>query len=1032
MPLDPITALGLASNIIQFMDFSWRLLNDAHEIYHSSTGVTSQNTEIATIAEDLSRLSEKLTGPKPNSPAEEKIWHIANSSKLVADDLLSAVLVLKRSDKKSRRWRSFRQALDGFWNKDKIIRLQNQLKELRSQLSIHIIEYISTRQTSILRTLGTLQDLWAEIDSNQRQRITPLIEELQTLVQHGQEINESQLNEINDKLGRCFDETKRFDREYTILKSLHFENMSARQSSIVEAHSKTFDWIYEPRRWPSSDPRSQIKFHHWLRHGEGIYWISGKPGSGKSTLMKYLGQSERTKHFLQDWANGARLVISKFYFWIAGTELQKSQQGLLRQLLFEIFSGFPDLIPVMCSKRWESAGGSGSSLPLSWSHNELLEVFNRFEDAKLQALSTSKIFFFIDGLDEYNGDHFELIRTIQTITKLKNVKLCVSSRPWNCFEDAFGQDPRHKLYLQDLTKDDIAKYAREKLQELPGWNILKGSHSRYQQIVHDIVQRAQGVFLWVFLVIRSLREGLANGDSIALLHERLLELPSDLEEFFERLIKSVDRVYQKRMSVTFQVALQAHEPLRLIVYSILDEEQNAATQYPIRPLKSDVLKFDGFQEKEKNMHRQLNGRYKGLLEAPGFPKHKKVDFLHRTVRDFLATKGMQDLFDSQCGRSFDANLCVCQALVTQARVYPQSMSNGDLRTFMIFARNLEIANGRTDLRLLDEMDYFYYNIRGQSRLSAHEDFLEKAIQFGLASYIEHVIMRNPYFAHIDDGKALTIALEPFLMLPDPKSVLKTSRKMLDLVLVHGVHPNQRRNDSTIFRTFLDSYPFTAIEKDEEEAALHFRIFNQSLSLLLRRGADMRQAFQGGNCWFSNVLNYIGSFQRNLQLIRGIPETFHVFLENGMDIRNIRGLWSSLLFVTLTSQTNHGINGSLCFEMMKLLLENGANPKRIIKCHGERIEGHGEPIDEALHSVATIIDFVFEEDMRRELNVVLGRAIRKERKLNQDDTRHGLSRKHRLDDVVYHDDTYRKRAKSSIRTHEAELSGENDLHNGRHN
>ena len=59
---------------------------------------------------------------------------------------------------------------------------------------------------------------------------------------------------------------------------------------------------------------------------------------------------------------------------------------------------------------------------------------------KLKHVLSRKTCLFIDGLDEYVGDHVELIEIIRDLSDTKNIKLCVSSRPWPCFEDAFGKD----------------------------------------------------------------------------------------------------------------------------------------------------------------------------------------------------------------------------------------------------------------------------------------------------------------------------------------------------------------------------------------------------------------------------------------------------------------------------------------------------------------------------------------------------------------------------------------------------------------
>ena len=66
-----------------------------------------------------------------------------------------------------------------------------------------------------------------------------------------------------------------------------------------------------------------------------------------------------------------------------------------------------------------------------------------------------------------------------------------------------------------------------------------------QDLVNEIQERAQGVFLWVFLVVRSLLRGLTEEDDIAMLQKRLRQLPTDLERFFQQILDSVDDVYQE-------------------------------------------------------------------------------------------------------------------------------------------------------------------------------------------------------------------------------------------------------------------------------------------------------------------------------------------------------------------------------------------------------------------------------------------------------------------------------------------------------
>jgi hypothetical protein len=51
--LDPLTALSLAGNIVQFVDFSTKLLAKGHELYKSADGTSVGYSELEAIAKDL-------------------------------------------------------------------------------------------------------------------------------------------------------------------------------------------------------------------------------------------------------------------------------------------------------------------------------------------------------------------------------------------------------------------------------------------------------------------------------------------------------------------------------------------------------------------------------------------------------------------------------------------------------------------------------------------------------------------------------------------------------------------------------------------------------------------------------------------------------------------------------------------------------------------------------------------------------------------------------------------------------------------
>jgi len=127
----------------------------------------------------------------------------------------------------------------------------------------------------------------------------------------------------------------------TLLQSLRFPTMTHRGEEIAEAHKRTFEWAF---RAPENGYRPWSDFVEWLQTGGQLYWINGKAGSGKSTLMRYVYENNLTHQYLQAWAGNADLRVAAFFFWNSGCAEQRSLEGLLRSLLFKILRCRQDLI----------------------------------------------------------------------------------------------------------------------------------------------------------------------------------------------------------------------------------------------------------------------------------------------------------------------------------------------------------------------------------------------------------------------------------------------------------------------------------------------------------------------------------------------------------------------------------------------------------------------------------------------------------------------------------------------------------------
>jgi hypothetical protein len=133
-------------------------------------------------------------------------------------------------------------------------------------------------------------------------------------------------------------------------------------------------------------------------------------------------------------------------------------------------------------------------------------------------------------LDEYypQNEHSQLFAELEGFAKIPNIKLCVSSRPWTAFENAFGKSS-NRIRLEDLTRPDIVRYVSDHLEPY-------ASLSNQDDLIRRVSDKAKGVFLWVYLVVAALKERIeARNDSKQLL-KCLEQFPNELEDRFRQSI----------------------------------------------------------------------------------------------------------------------------------------------------------------------------------------------------------------------------------------------------------------------------------------------------------------------------------------------------------------------------------------------------------------------------------------------------------------------------------------------------------------
>jgi hypothetical protein len=140
--MDPLTALSVAGTIVQFVDFSIKLLSTTRKLYRSDVGNLPDHEELEYVTTDLSRLAARLQQP----PEQEEEWFQPSSPELqeisgkcdeVARELLKRLEAFKIE--KNNAFRSFRVALQASWSKRDLNELVARLSTYRQSIQTHIL-----------------------------------------------------------------------------------------------------------------------------------------------------------------------------------------------------------------------------------------------------------------------------------------------------------------------------------------------------------------------------------------------------------------------------------------------------------------------------------------------------------------------------------------------------------------------------------------------------------------------------------------------------------------------------------------------------------------------------------------------------------------------------------------------------------------------------------------------------------------------------------------------------------------------------
>ena len=525
-------------------------------------------------------------------------------------------------------------------------------------------------------------------------------------------------------------------REDAILSSLSFANMNARERVIDSPCNDTFGWIFDEQviERESFYYQKQIRnlMSRWLGHEHGMFFIVGKAGSGKSTLMRFLAGHTKTRTLLERWAGrqDCDLRVCAHYFWCSGSQLQCSQEGLWRSILHAIAKSDRKIASAMFADRaWDDGQTLTQVRSQLWARTDLTNALSRLV-AQLEVQKVA-VCLFIDGLDEYQGDEIMLITELRRLLRSPYIKICASSRPRNLFEQAFGhKDYQWKLALHLLTRGDMVQLARTRLYEDENFCKLVNCGDRRQDFVTAITEKSQGVFLWTVLVVREMIREAHQAGTINELEAHLEELPIELggeNGMYQRIVERSDPRYRKYMARLLLLMLVAER--RAVLWEdfhfLYDYTRDAefATRECLGLDDKYRVAWDGTRAAANRRRRDFNGdtSCRGLFLAchrepsgthprglncqvsrsslvedtkrqirkwcPDFVEIKGYEpsFLHRSVKEYLILPENRERMADLAGPGFDPVLTQCCLRLAHTRL----LSTPDGETFpeRLWAKN---------------------------------------------------------------------------------------------------------------------------------------------------------------------------------------------------------------------------------------------------------------------------------------------------------------------------------------------------------
>ncbi|KAH8598592.1 hypothetical protein B0O99DRAFT_615467, partial [Bisporella sp. PMI_857] len=575
--------------------------------------------------------------------------------------------------------------------------------------------------------------------------------------------------------------------ESRYLDSLAFPEMGHRQDEVLDARADSCAWILQHKEYTT-----------WRADNHGLLWIQGKPGSGKSTLMKRI-----FREFNKDGARG-RIYLA-FFFHKRGTQLQQTPIGMFRTMIYQLLSQVPSASADF-QRLYEEKRKFQGDIGKDWEWREL-ELRRVLESSLVSAVKTHSIIIFVDALDEAGEDSARrIVSYLHEVNELllnskHATSICFSCRHFPIIKTNSGVH----ICVEDENHKDISTYTLAELQRQMHVQDRELGSDDLNLLQTRISNKASGVFLWVTLVIpvivKQYNEGRASGE----IFKALEEVPSDLGDIYKHILMLIDPKDRQRTLHLMQWICLAERPLSLaeLRFALASDDSS------IHRFQYYAQESTGFVESDERMKKMTIALSGGLAEVKFHQDKYIIQFIHQSVNDFLLKDGFEWLDQSPTrdaiGRGHDRLSRSCINYLKLEEV--QNVANSRSANESTITANLPFSEYATK-------SWFLHAQKAESWNIPQRDLIQR-FQWPSAQHFLHWIM---IFRKIDKY--------------DSRCPLMKTKLM---------HLAAASNLESIVRALLESETPLEAEDDEGNRALHYAArwgHKKIVSILLDANADI--------------------------------------------------------------------------------------------------------------------------------------------------------------------------------------------------